>query len=208
MSALPRFWAALILFIPLLVGCGKEEGRSSAELGSGDLRWASFPVEVQADSFLLLDSRGKRDLYDAMDFWERRAGKQLFVLTGEWNNADLPYRGNPENPDQILANVIYLQGPWPYDQRVAGKTLVHSTNNVIEHAVVLLNTEKNLCSGDCWGQDDLEISRRKLIAHELGHFLGFGHSSDMGDLMYPEILSGGSLDHVEVNEALLTKLTD
>jgi hypothetical protein len=205
MSASPRLWAAVLLLVPFLTGCGS--GASDApQLGTGEIRWASFPVAIQADPALLRSSSSKRDLYAAMDFWEERAGRPLFNLTGAWEG-DAPYVGNPANPDQILANVIYFQGPWPFESTIAGKTVVRSNNNVIESAVVLINYEKGLCKGNCYN-DPTGISQRKLIAHELGHFLGFGHTNNRSDIMFPEILGGETLEETAVNMNLLEKLTD
>jgi hypothetical protein len=204
MRSLLRPAALLLLLLPLLTGCGRDE--ASAQLGSGELRWSSFPVDIQADETLTDDSHSKEDVLAAIAFWEHRVdGRSLFRLQSRgWDSAALPYVGNPENPDRIIANVIFFKSPWPFASGVAGKTVVRATNNQIEAGVVFLNGEKNLCRGDC----TVGISQRKLIAHELGHLLGFAHSADRGDIMYPEILPADLLENATVDETLLVKLTN
>ena len=199
---LPLFFVLLILS-----GCGREQERSEAELGKGNLRWASFPVDIRVDSFLLQDSNAVDDLNDAMRFWETKAGKPLFRLVGGWDNSQKPYTGPAAEPQEILANVIFFEGPWPFDSRIAGKTIVHSSNNLIENSIIFLNSDTHLCSHDCSSSNG-DVSRRKLIAHELGHFVGLGHSTDTSDVMYPEILDGGSLTELRVNTSMLQYLTN
>jgi hypothetical protein len=180
-----------------------------APLGTGDLRWASFPVKVEVDQGLLQDSDAHDDLIQAMDFWEGKAGKKLFTIKGPWVSNTLPYTGNPEDPDSLLENVIFLESPWPFTPSIAGRTIVHSSEGQIENSVVLLKEDSQFCTGTCAGDTaTTTISRRKLIAHELGHLLGFGHSSSEHDVMYPEILTPYPLDTLEVDTDLLQKLTN
>lgn len=197
----------LLLLLPLLSACGKDETRTAFALGTGDVRWAAFPVDIQVDASLLADPDSANDLDDAIDFWENKAGRPLFKVTGAWDASRPAYQGDAANPDKIFANVILFQGPWHDAAKVAGKTHVHSQGNHIENAVILLNPDTNVCTGSCWGASSF-VSRRKLLAHELGHFIGFGHTDDAGDIMYPEILSGGSMTDLKVDETLLVKLTN
>lgn len=196
-------WIALALLPLLLFGCGnKEEIHTEAELGSGDLRWESFPVEIKIDKDLVDET----DLDDALAFWENKAGRPLFKVTGPWLASYSPVVGSPDNPDALLENVIFFQNPWPFESTIAGKTLLRSSNDRMESAVIILNGEKTLCGGDCTGLT--LTSRRRLLAHELGHFLGFGHSDDYMNIMYPEIQGGGSLHGLKVDTEMLQKLTN
>lgn len=201
-------WLFLFLLIPFLFACGKDDpaADSASALGSGDLRWSSFPVEIYADQAILTDSNAEADFLDAMDFWERKAGKNLFIYRGEWQSEAPTFFGPVEDPTDILANIVMLQNPWPFEANVAGKTIIKRDSNTIQGALVLINAETSLCDADCVGQFT-QTSRRKLFAHELGHFIGFGHSMNQSDIMFPEILSGGSLDEVTIDDPLLLKLT-
>jgi hypothetical protein len=190
-----------------LAGCGKETSRSAAALGSGDLRWNDFPVRLEADSALHDGAAADEDLLTAVAFWENRAGKHLFNV-GSWPTGQPPYTGQAQDPDDLLGNAVFFLSPWPFDGHIAGKTIIHSNGSAIAKAVIFLNADTPLCSGLCEGEGEhSQTSRRKLIAHELGHFLGFAHVSDPDNIMYPEILPGGALDNLHVDEDLLHKLT-
>ncbi len=195
----------LFLCFFLLVACGKDETRSIAALGSGDLHWAAFPVPLKVDSQLFDGGAANEDLLKAIAFWENRVGKTLFQ-TSTWPSGHAPYTGSAGNPETLTDNVIFFQNPWPFPGNVAGKTFIHSINGIIKNAVVFLNAETRLCAGLCEDGHD-KTSRQKLLAHELGHFIGFAHVNDRANIMFPEILPGSTLDNETVDEELLKKLT-
>jgi hypothetical protein len=197
----------VLLSLVFLGGCGKQYDED-ATLGSGKLRWSSFPVRIQADSSLFDGGPAEQDLRAAVSFWETRAGKQLFEL-GTWPSGQAPYVGEVTHPQSLLGNAIFFQNPWPnfgdWGPEIAGRTIVNSTKGSITHAVVFLNAETNLCSDLCATEGG--TSRRRLIAHELGHFLGFAHVQDMANIMFPTIQVGGSLDSETIDSDLLRRLT-
>ena len=47
-----------------------------------------------------------------------------------------------------------------------------------------------------------------IFLHELGHFLGFAHTSSTSDVMFPTIQPGGDLETMEVNLTDLQRLTN
>lgn len=200
---------AALLVLSALPGCGKDEPKPAPGLGS--IRWTSFPVSLRADSSLQDGGAKEEDLLAAVAFWENKAGKKLFTL-GTWPHGRAPFTGRVTDPDTLTDNVIFFQNPWPnsgeWPENVAGKTILHSTGGFINHAVVFLNGETPLCPGLCIqeGEQD-QTSRRRLIAHELGHFLGFVHVSDPKNIMNPEIVPGGSLENEIVDQDLLVQLT-
>lgn len=203
----PHLSILLLCAFLLLGGCGKEDSNSGegAAFGSGEIRWTSFPVELNLESDLYQDAEFQADLQEAVGFWETRAGKSLFLLKETTQSPHEAYAGSLEDPQAIYFNMILFFQPWPYAANVAGNTIVRSTGEQIEGGIILLNSETSLCGGDCSGLTGL--SRRKLLAHELGHFLGLTHTPIRDDLMFPEILEGADLENLQVDMTTLDKLT-
>ncbi|MCO5141799.1 MAG: matrixin family metalloprotease [Oligoflexia bacterium] len=189
----------------LFTSCGKNNTHEGS-ITSGKVRWASFPIGIYVDSYLLSDASAKKDLEDAMQFWENKTGKHLFQIQGGWNNG-IPVEGSLSEPDSLKGNVIYFMGPWQFFSSAAGNTILMSDQGIIQNSVVFINAEKVYCEGNCATQTN-EISRRKLFAHELGHFLGLGHVSETGNIMYPSIEHGADLDSVNIDISALQSVID
>jgi hypothetical protein len=186
-------WQIALLFIGL-VGCAKEK-----QQGSG---WVSLPVAIYTDPLIGSTQDGRSDFYAAMGFWESRAGKKIFDYKGDWTGDQKPYTGNASKPDGILANVAFFQNPWPFAGNTAGMTTVITSNGTYQGAVIMLNPSIPLCSGNCWG-DSFRTSRQRLLAHEMGHFIGLSHSADASNIMYSSLSPGGSLESDGVDTAAL-----
>lgn len=168
--------------------------------------WASFPVEIYSDSALVATNEARADFYAAMSFWEAKAGQKLFDYKGEWKGGT-PYVGSPSNPSEILANVVFFQNPWPFNSNVAGQTTVISSKSGFHGSIILLNEGIARCSGNCAGEN-YKISQQKLLAHELGHFIGMSHNNTQGDIMYPTLFPGGSLESSSANTAALQQIVN
>lgn len=190
------------IFLSLLIatftsGCAKN----------GATRWASLPVPVYSDSSMVGTPEAQADLQDAMSFWEQKAGKKLFDYKGVWTSSAQPYTGTPDNPGNILANVIFFQNPWAASSNVIGQTVVTSFEDEIQSAMIMINPDAVFCSGDC-EHEYYANSARKNLAHELGHFLGLKHHHDVNNVMYPILQPGGTMHGVGVDETALLELIE
>lgn len=186
-------WLHTTLIILLLTGCGaKNEDK-------GPKRWSSFPVPIYIDNSISSSYGAEQNFQEAMSFWEAKAGKKLFDFRGTWSG-QAPYTGSPNSPASIIANVIFILDPWSFSNDIAGQTVVISKKNSIHGSIIMINPNISYCYWSC-------PSEKKIFTHELGHFIGFAHSNDANDIMFPEIQPGDSLDNVSVNRADLAGLT-
>ncbi len=186
-----RAFGSLILVLLVSACCSSHSG------------WKSLPVPIYADSSITQSSQTYSDLKDAFQFWDEKAGRQVFDFKGTWNSGT-PFTGNPTKPDSILGNVVFFQNPWPYPQNYVGMTTVQNGTNGPQAAMVMINGNSQFCTGDCLY--DNRVSSRKTFAHELGHFIGLQHNSDPNDLMYPDAQPGGTLNTVKIDSAALSLL--
>lgn len=188
---------AICSLVCVLVACGKKEDE-------GPTRWHSFPVAIYADAGAVTSQADAADLADAMSFWEQRAGKKLFDYKGIWSGG-APYSGDPGHPSAILANVIFVQNPWSFAALAAAETIVISAEAKIEGSLIAVNPSIPFCNGDCRG--DWRASQRRVFTHELGHFLGLPHVEDSANIMYPNLLPGGTIAEFSVDQRDLSDRT-
>ncbi len=186
-------WPWVLVFLAF-VSCAekKQENKSG---------WAGFPVPIYSDAEITSTPESTEDFEATLTFWEQNAGRQLFDYRGVWTGG-APFTGTANAVTSILANVVFFLNPWPLDQFTAGQTVAIKTPAGFTGAVIMLNPSISLCGGDCRG-DQTRTSRQKLLAHEIGHFIGLGHVADSANIMNPYLPPGGSLEQVGVDRSAL-----
>jgi hypothetical protein len=175
--------------------------------GSSHTGWNAFPVPITTEQSQITESANfQSDFQDAMTFWNEKAGKQLFDYRGNYSGST-PYSGDPSDiaSVSVSSNVLMTESPWPFDSIIVGQTFVTSSQSGFQAAMVMINPTADFCSGDCDGEPNL-TSERKVLAHELGHFLGLQHVTDIQNLMYPSSQPGGSLADVTIDETTFQSL--
>lgn len=183
----------------LFTACAQDKG--------GPPRWETFPVTLYSDASVVSSPESERDFRDAMAFWEEKAGRRLFNYAGIWPGTGKPYAGSPTSPSSISANVIFRPSPWPLAGTVAGQTSFLYTDGAIHGAIVMLNGEIARCTGDC-AYSYGATSERRVMTHELGHFLGLAHVNDTQNIMNPTVMPGGTLSGLKVDSEALRTVTN
>ena len=87
--------------------------------------------------------------------------------------------GQP-NVDSARVNQAFEQDQWTYSEQVLAVNIRLETVSEITKSIITVNNDYPFCYGNC----PTEVSFEKVIAHEMGHFMGLSHSEISGDLMF------------------------
>ncbi len=179
---------ALLLLLPLLAGCGKDTAPWEATSGSSArMRWEQFPVVVLVDPAIADDSNSMEDVRTAVAWWEEQVQRPLIDLQ-TWNGPMPPYAGgSAASPKDFLGNVLFFQDPWPHAEEIKGKTFLFASQDRLDTGLIALKGDEPYCYGNCSANPHGRVVFQKLVAHELGHFLGLPHTEDPASLMSPDL---------------------
>ncbi len=182
-----------LFLLPIIVtACGNPVAEKSS--ASGITKWDSFPVVIYAEESIATNTNNLVDFKEALAFWEEKAGRKLFdyrVALPSFN---------------IFENIVFFQNPWTLSSNIAGQTTTVTMGDSIQSSTIVINPGLNYCNADCVGKP-YAISLKKVLTHEVGHFLGLDHANDNKNIMYPTLQSGGSLTSVTADSKSLFALT-
>ena len=129
---------------------------SNFEFGTGVKVWKTLPVYVDTDF-----PEADQEVYDV---YEDVFGAPIFAVADDEHEADCFFT----YPDQIEGDYDLFDDP-------VGITFIATYGN------------RSTCSIQI--ESDLEVGEKLytwVVAHELGHSLGFGHNDNVHSLMYPD----------------------
>jgi hypothetical protein len=194
-----------LLFLCLsLFGCGaggKSEEKTDGQ--SGRARWQSFPVEIYIDDKIASSPEATADVLAAIEFWETKASRQLFVFRGEWAGRQL-IEGGLANPFKSPVNQAFHQSEWPYETSVLAMNMRVERQGKIEKSLISINDNYSFCFGLCARTS--AVSFRKVVTHEMGHFLGFNHHDDPSNVMFAFYRGDQPLSTMKVDWAAVSEL--
>ncbi|NUM89654.1 MAG: matrixin family metalloprotease, partial [Bdellovibrionales bacterium] len=170
-----------------LAGCGKNTLPWEASGSSARMRWEQFPVVLWMDPAIAEDAARMDDVHVAVAWWEEQVSRPLFDLR-TWSGPMPPYAGGTAtDPQDFLGNVLFFQDPWPHAEDVKGKTFLLASQDRLEQGLIALKGDEPYCHGGCAANPGRRVVFQKLVAHELGHFLGLPHTEDPESLMSPDL---------------------
>lgn len=184
-------------------GAGGEAGKDAARLSAqGQARWLQFPVDIYVED-RIVNSPAEADVLAALAFWEAKTSRKLFNYRGAVSS---PVSGgrNLVNPMAAPVNQAFFQSPWPYENNMLALNMRVEQNGAIQRSLITINDNYLFCYGEC--TNDPAVGFRKVLTHELGHFLGFDHHASPRNVMYAFYQPSVGMAEYEVDWAMIAAL--
>ncbi len=178
--------AIIISSLLLIQACGDMPDQNI-------LHWDKLPFEYYIDADVPYEAQEK--IIEGGDIWNSISGKEIVIFKKikNFTHDETPYNG--DNPRM---NVIHITNSpfmaWnedeqkliPTDYLAVAVPRVGKHNRIIDCDIYVFNYNENFVVG----RDDSRYNGNPAdlsvtIAHEIGHCLGFPHSDDPKDIMFP-----------------------
>ncbi len=139
------------------------------------IHWATMPIGFAVDAAGSRDlplAEVERSVRGAFEAWGRVHGSAVsFRYDGARTGLKLGY--DREEPDANRNTVIWSRDTWDFepDALAVTLTLYRRSSGELVDADIVVNERAYT-----WGSGEVENDLQNAITHEIGHFLGFGHS--------------------------------
>jgi predicted Zn-dependent protease len=137
-------------------------------------------------------------IQDTESWWALSYLNATLRAIGEWNHAILDFASNYTNYAylsklKIISTIAHTIDPG-FDAYISWAKKPPSATDHIGYtntwykvpSGIIKNSTISLASEDLGGYVLNEVDMQNVALHELGHSLGLGHSSYLGDVMYPK----------------------
>lgn len=188
---------ALFTFATVMVGCGAPQDNKKTSSAFTVPKWQSFPVEIYVDQRLANDPMALSDVKAALNYWEQKTSRPLFIFRGEWDGQVALAADGTIDPLNTPVNDIMHESPWPYSPGMLAVTVNLQIGGTIARSIISINDGFQFCYGECVLERG--ISFRKVLTHEVGHFIGLGHNPDPSNIMYTFYQSNLGLNQLKID---------
>lgn len=134
---------------------------------------------------------------DSAPWWKPSYLNATLRAISEWNNAIVYFASDYSNfayvsslrmvatISQAMNSGFDVYVSWIETSSNTGADEIGSTETVYRPPCTIINSTISLAAKDLQGYVLTEVDMQNVALHELGHSLGLGHSSYVGDVMYP-----------------------
>jgi predicted Zn-dependent protease len=177
---------SLILSLMLLVSVlGEAQAQTQYSLDLQGLTWNHSTISV-----LVVPQ-------DNASWWKSSYLNATLRAISEWNNAIVYFARNYSNfaylsSLRMIPTISHAMNSgfdvyisWIETSLNTGANEIGDTQTVYEQPYTIIKSTITLAAKDSQGYVLNEADMQNVALHELGHSLGLGHSSYLGDVMYP-----------------------
>ncbi|MBH25509.1 MAG: hypothetical protein CMH57_13885 [Myxococcales bacterium] len=191
--------AATIAVVSLLTAPGFAFEISKTEAGA-TVHWDTPEVVYTihtAGTRQMSNTQAREAIIESFDTWNGHGADLHLVYGGEIANGHHGYVKNQENSNTI----IWEDDSWPYDPNALALTLTsfeRGSGRLVDADIIINSADYSWATDGQSGRHDLSNS----LTHEVGHFIGLGHSESEHATMFPSAAPGEVLKRTLYNDDL------